>query len=147
MDLKRFFSRNKFSDTGCQVYKNDWFELKFPSSWEMTDEDGILNFFPGDDSLAVTISFYHDFPVPYEKTKEAFLEMNQVTGHVRNVKEKRKGDRTDYTFEYIEGNTKWYVNGVRKGSHFYFISGNSFAETWESSKKILLDVINSFRLI
>jgi hypothetical protein len=113
----------------------------------MTDEDGILNFFPGDDSVAVTISSYYDFSVPYKKTKEAFMEMNKVTGDVRNLKETKKRDRTDYTFEYAEGNTKWYLNGVRKGSDFYFISGNCSSETWENYKKILLEVIHSFRLI
>jgi hypothetical protein len=116
MILKQLFkgirAKNKRS---LRRYEAKEFILYYPDNWRTCEENGIFNFHPDDDLGAVTISSYNDFPFPYEETKKHLLEMNQVTGSLELVKEVKKGKATEYSFEYFEGQTKWFVKGIRIG--------------------------------
>lgn len=127
-------------------YKGEKFSLDYPASWQTTNDNGIINFFPIENYGAVTISSYQGINFPIEKTKEFILETNKVKDDPENVIMTKKQDLVEFYYENIDSNLKWVTKVIRKNTDFYLITINCELKKWESDKISFMKVLESFKL-
>ena len=128
------------------IYKGDKFTLEYPAQWQTTNENGILNFFPTENYGGLTLSYRSGIDYPMEKTKEFILEMNEIKDKPENVKMTKKGDITEFSYEYIDINLKWVIKVFRKKTDFYLLTITCELQKWDKNKDTFLKLINSFKL-
>ena len=127
-------------------YKGENFSLSYPASWQTTNDDGILNFFPIESYGAVTISSYKGITFPIEKTKELILETNKVKDNPEHVIMIKKQDVVEFYYENVDDTLKWVTRAIRKNTDFYLITINCELKRWESNKASFTKVLESFKL-
>ncbi len=128
------------------TYNGRKFTIDYPSTWQTTNENGILNFFPKENYGAVTISHHSDINFPLDKTKEFILEMNNIKDNSENIKMAINGDVTEFYYEHIDKNLQWVTKAFRKKNDFYLLTINCELNKWAKNKESFITVLSSFRL-
>ncbi len=129
------------------IYKTDRFSIEYPAGWQMTDKDGILNFFPKENYVAVTLSTQSGVDLSLEETKDIILNLYKVKAKREDVKMTKKGEIVEFYYECIVEKQKWITMVVRKKSDLYLLTINTDKNKWEAIKTDLLKVIRSFKLL
>lgn len=127
------------------IYQGDKFTIEYPSLWQTTNENGILNFFPKENYGAVTVSSHSNIDFPLDKTKEFILEMNEINDNPENVRMTMKGDVAEFYYEHSNKNLKWITKAIRKKNNFYLLTINCELDKWDKNKESFIAVMNSFR--
>jgi len=128
------------------IYKSDKFSLEYPTQWQTSNENGVLNFFPAENYGALTVSYHSDIDFPLDKTKEFILEMNEIKDKPSNVKMTTKGNVTEFYYEHIGKDVKWVTKAFRKNTDFYLLTINCDLNKWGTNRDTFMRIINSFKL-
>jgi hypothetical protein len=129
-----------------RLYRGDKFSLKYPIDWQVTNEKGIINFFPNENYGAVTLSERSGITFPMAKTRECLLDMHQVKDHPENVKMTSNGNVFEFRYEHVEKEIRWITKIVRRNYDFYHFTINCKTDKWERSKTAFIDTLESFKL-
>lgn len=127
-------------------YKTDKFSIEYPISWQVTNEKGIINFFPKENYGALTFSFLPNIGFPLEKTRDFILEIHNSKDNPENVKMITKREITEFYYEHRDQNVKWATKAFRKNNEFFLLTINCEESKWEAEKHIFLKVMNSFKI-
>ncbi|MFT3912434.1 MAG: hypothetical protein QM737_23605 [Ferruginibacter sp.] len=131
----------------AETYKGKGFSLVYPKEWKTTDEEGILNFFPEDNSGAITISIYSNVNLSIADLKFGILEATgKDTSEVGNVKITTKADLTILYYECVSNNTKWVAKIFKRKNDIFFLTVNSTPVSWIEKKEMFMKVMDSFKL-
>jgi hypothetical protein len=129
-----------------KTYSNEHFSIDYPNFWEMTNEEGILNFFPKENYGAITVSSHSGIDYPIEKTRNFILDIYEIKDNPRNVKMTKKGNGTEFYYEHIDKNIKWITKAIRKNDTLYLLTINCDMPKWESEKHAFIKSLESFKI-
>jgi hypothetical protein len=129
-----------------KTYTDKLFSITYPNNWESSNENGILNFYPIDQSGAITISTYANFDLPLNDLKQSLLELTSSKVNLDSVKVINANNPIELYFECISNDIKWIAKAFKKGKNLIFITINSSPVIWEQKSNLFLDVLKTFTL-
>jgi hypothetical protein len=129
-----------------KIYKGDGYTLEYPSHWRVTNENGIINFFPAEEYGALTFSRQSGVDIPLEKTKEFIIDISEVKDDPAKVKMTKKGDVTEFYYEHVYEGVKWLTKLIRKNKDFYLLTVNCELASWNLNKDVFISAMNSFKI-
>lgn len=131
--------------TKTALYKNDKFSIEYAANWKTSNEDDAIIFSPGDfGMLVVTVD---TFNTTMEATRSLLLEAYEVKDKPENVKMTKKGNVTEFYYEYIKKNEKCILKAFRRNADFYVVAINCDLKKWDANKDAFLKALDSFRVI
>ncbi|BAV07618.1 PsbP protein [Filimonas lacunae] len=129
-----------------KVYNGKGFSIIYPSSWESSEEEGIVNLFPTDNFAGITIVAHQQVQLSQDEIRALLLEMNGIINNAPVIITNTKNDVTEYYFEYTSRNIKWQVKAFHQQETLYLVSTNCHADRWEHMKPLMLKSLQSFRI-
>ncbi|UKB78084.1 hypothetical protein [Chryseobacterium sp. MEBOG07] len=133
-----------------KVYENPNYSINVPDGWKSTNDSEIINIFPTSQIGAITISEYHDLPLPKEEVKKFILALYQSEDQENKVKDKKsqKG-YTEYLYEHFDEKEKlfWITKAFQKDKNLYLVSINCGQKFWNGNYMTLFnETFNSFKI-
>lgn len=129
-----------------KTYQGNKYSIQYPEKWQMTNEKGIINFFPEENYGAVTISVHSGINFSLAKTKSFVIEMNDSKESPNNVKMTKQGSVTVFDYEYEAKGIKWVTRVFRKNNDLFLLTINCDDIYWDANKDAFLKVLHSFKL-
>jgi hypothetical protein len=129
-----------------QNYTAKKFSIDYPASWKMTNEKGILNFFPEANNGAVTVSAYSDIEASDEKMKELLVSMYEGKPQPDAIKKRQEGSATIISYEFTDNDIKWIAKAIRNKTDLFLLTINCVADKWEAEKQGYINVMESFKI-
>lgn len=134
----------------AKVYESTHYSINVPEGWKSTNDSDIVNIFPTSQIGAITISEYHDLPLPKEEMKKFVLALYQSQDAESKVKEK-KGSKgyTEYSYEHYDEKEKlyWTTKAFQKDKNLYLVSINCGQKFWNGNYMTLFnETFNSFKI-
>ena len=133
-----------------KVYDSENYSITFPEVWKLTNDNDIINIFPGNEIGAITISEYHDLNLPKTETKKFILALYKSADDEKKIKTKSsKKGYTEYFYEYFDENEKlfWMNKVFQKDKDLFLISINCGQKYWNGNyMKLFNEAFDSFKI-
>ena len=129
-----------------KTYRGNKFTIQYPDNWQISNEKGIVNFFPQDNYGAVTISVHSGINFSLAKTKSFIIEMNGSKENPNRVKMTKQASVTVFDYEYEAKGIKWVTRVFRKNNDLFLVTINCDDIYWDANKDAFLKVLHSFKL-
>ena len=133
-----------------KVYESDSYAITLPEGWKVTDDNKIINIFPGNEVGAITISEYHDLNLPKTETKKFILALYKSSDDESKIRAKSgKKGYTEYLYEYFDEKQKlvWITKVFQKDKDLYLITINCGQKYWNGNyMKLFNEAFDSFKI-
>ncbi|HCR76404.1 MAG TPA: hypothetical protein DIW37_08400 [Chryseobacterium sp.] len=133
-----------------KVYENDNYSITLPEGWKVTNDNGIINIFPGNEIGAITISEYHDLNLPKTETKKFILALYKSSDDEKKIKSKSgKKGYTEYFYEYDDEHEKlhWITKVFQKDKDLFLVTINCTQKYWNGNyMKLFNEAFDSFKI-
>lgn len=133
-----------------KVYESDSYAITLPEGWKVTDDNKIINIFPGNEVGAITISEYHDLNLPKTETKKFILALYKSSDDESKIKTRSgKKGYTEYLYEYFDEKQKlvWITKVFQKDKDLYLITINCGQKYWNGNyMKLFNEAFDSFKI-
>ena len=133
-----------------KVYESDTYAITLPEGWKVTDDNKIINIFPGNEVGAITISEYHDLNLPKTETKKFILALYKSSDDETKIKTRSgKKSYTEYLYEYFDEKQKlvWITKVFQKDKDLYLITINCGNKYWNGNyMKLFNEAFDSFKI-
>lgn len=133
-----------------KVYENDNYSITLPEGWKVTNDNDIINIFPGNEIGAITISEYHDLNLPKTETKKFILALYKSSDDEKNIKSKSgKKGYTEYFYEYDDDHEKlhWITKVFQKDKDLFLVTINCTQKYWNGNyMKLFNEAFDSFKI-
>lgn len=133
-----------------KVYENDNYFITLPEGWKVTNDNDIINIFPGNEIGAITISEYHDLNLPKTETKKFILALYKSSDDEKKIKSKSgKKGYTEYFYEYDDEHEKlhWITKVFQKDKDLFLVTINCTQKYWNGNyMKLFNEAFDSFKI-
>ncbi|OVE55644.1 hypothetical protein [Chryseobacterium mucoviscidosis] len=133
-----------------KVYENDNYSITLPEGWKVTNDNDIINIFPGNEIGAITISEYHDLNLPKTETKKFILALYKSSDDEKKIKSKSgKKGYTEYFYEYDDEHEKlhWITKVFQKDKDLFLVTINCTQKYWNGNyMKLFNEAFDSFKI-
>ncbi|WP_336718026.1 hypothetical protein [Chryseobacterium mucoviscidosis] len=133
-----------------KVYENDNYSITLPEGWKVTNDNDIINIFPGNEIGAITISEYHDLNLPKTETKKFILALYKSSDDEKKIKSKSgKKGYTEYFYEYDDDHEKlhWITKVFQKDKDLFLVTINCTQKYWNGNyMKLFNEAFDSFKI-
>lgn len=148
--VSAFLSASLFFAQKAKVYDSPGYSIRVPEGWRSTNDNEIVNIFPGNEIGAITISEYHGLELPKTDMKKFILALYQSQEPENKIKEsKGKKGYTEYFYEYFDEKEQlfWITRAFQKDKDLYLVSINCGQKFWNGNYMNLFnETFNSFKI-
>lgn len=133
-----------------KIYENDHYAITLPEGWKVTDDNNIINIFPGNEVGAITISEYHDLNLPQTETKKFVLALYHSPDDETKIKTRSgKKGYTEYRYEHFDEKEKlfWITKVLQKDKNLFLLTVNCKQRYWNGNyMKLFNEAFDSFKI-
>jgi len=128
----------------------DFYQVNYPSNWEIQTEGNITNIITPDGEGTITISAYHDasgdFKDLMDIARRRFANAEVILPFEPIETKKKKGIKGEFRTKESDGNRRWLVRALHSKHVFTFITANDSDGTFQQHRIVFLKILDSLEL-